>query len=214
MVIANLAALVQAMVTDNNSKQLKKEADQFKSKLLTYGSFMAAVALSQTPDQVKMALETASVEVGYSRVKRVNKMNISLNAYLGIGAGYEYTDGYQSKLQVNLATPIGLAISHKIGKGNSLSLFGSILDLGPIVTYDFGTQSTSTNQNLKFDDFVAPSAFLFWNISNSPFTLGAGMQRTPKIRVIGDQPDPQRTTRVLFSFLVDVPIFNLFTQKN
>lgn len=214
MVIANLAALIQAMVTDNNSKGLQREADLFKSKLLTYGSFMAAVALAQTPDQVKTALETASVEVGYSRVKRVNKFNISLNAYLGMGLGFEQADGYQSSAQINLATPVGLTISRSIGKGNSLSLFGSILDLGPIVTYDFSTKATYTDAKLRFEDFVAPGAFVFWNIANTPFTFGAGMQRTPKIRVLGDNPDPQRTTRILGSFLIDVPIFNLFTQKN
>lgn len=214
MAIANIAAMVQAIVADQQSNSLGKEANQFKGKLLTYGSFMAAVALAQTPDQVQTALELASVEVGYSRVKRVSEWNIALNAYLGIGAGYEQRAASNSGFQLNLATPIGLSISRQIGRGHSLSLFSSLLDLGPIVTYDFSSGGTFTEVDLKFKDFVAPGAFLFWNIANSPFTTGLGLQRTSKIRVIGDEPDPQRATRVIGTFLIDIPIFNLYTKKN
>ncbi|HKK73853.1 MAG TPA: hypothetical protein VJ953_02170 [Saprospiraceae bacterium] len=214
MAIANLAAMVQSIVVEQQSKQMDKTADQFKSKLLTYGSFMAAVATAQTPDQVKTALELASVEVGYSRVKRVNDWNIALNAYLGVGAGFERSATTNSGFQVNLATPIGLSVSKSIGRGHSLSVFGSLLDLGPIVTYDFNTKSTATEPDLGFEDFVAPGAFLFWNIANSPFTTGFGVQRTSQIRVIGDNPDPQRTTRIFGAFLIDIPIFNLYTKKN
>jgi hypothetical protein len=152
--------------------------------------------------------------VGYSRVKRVNNWNISLTAYLGLGAGYEQNDNSNSGFQLNLATPIGLSISRGIGRGHSLSAFGSILDLGPIVTYDFNTRSTFTDVELGFEDFVAPGAFLFWNIANSPFTTGFGVQRTSKIRMLGSDPEPQRTTRILGTFLIDIPIFNLYTKKN
>jgi hypothetical protein len=214
MALANLAAMVQSIVAEQKSNKLQRDARQFQSKLLTYGSFMAAVALAQTPDQVKTALEIASVEVGYSRVKRVNNWNISLNAYLGLGAGYEQNDNSNSGFQLNLATPIGLSISRGIGRGHSLSAFGSILDLGPIVTYDFNTRSTFTDVELGFEDFVAPGAFLFWNIANSPFTTGFGVQRTSKIRMLGSDPEPQRTTRILGTFLIDIPIFNLYTKKN
>lgn len=213
LAISNLAAMVQALVTEQADKSLARGADRFKSKLLTYGSFMAAVSLAQTPDQVKTALETAAVEVGYSRVKRVNKWNVSLNAYLGLGLGFEDNGSSKTGLQANLATPVGLSISRGLGRGHSLSLFGSILDLGPIVTFDFQTGSTATAGDLQFKDFVAPGAFVFWNLANTPFSWGAGIQRTSNIRMIGGDPDPQRTTRFMTSFLVDVPVFNLFTRK-
>jgi hypothetical protein len=213
LAVSNLAGMVQALVTEKADRDLTRGANRFKSKLLTYGSFMAAVSLAQTPDQVKMALETAAVEVGFSRVKRVNKWNVSLNAYLGLGLGFEDNGSSKTGLQATLATPVGLSFSRGLGKGHSLSLFGSILDLGPIVTFDFQSRSTATDVDLKFKDFVAPGAFVFWNIANTPFSWGAGMQRTSAIRVIGDNPDPQRATRFMTSFLVDVPVFNLFTRK-
>lgn len=213
LAVSNLAAMVQALVTEQADKNLTRGANRFKSKLLTYGSFMAAVSLAQTPDQVKTALEMAAVEVGHSRVKRVNKWNVSLNAYLGLGLGFEDNGNNKTGLQANLATPVGLSISRGLGKGHSLSLFGSILDLGPIVTFDFQTGSTATAGNLQFKDFVAPGAFVFWNLANTPFSWGAGIQRTSNIRMIGSDPDPQRTTRFMTSFLVDVPVFNLFTRK-
>ncbi|MEM6380310.1 MAG: hypothetical protein AAF705_19125, partial [Bacteroidota bacterium] len=213
LAVSNLAGMVQALVTEQANKDLTKGANRFKSRLLTYGSFMAAVSLAQTPDQVKTALETAAVEVGFSRVKRVNKWNVSLNAYLGLGLGFEDNGDSQTGLQANLATPVGLSFSRGLGRGHSLSLFGSILDLGPIVTFDFQTGSTASTGNLQFKDFVAPGAFAFWNIANTPFSWGVGVQRTSNIRMIGDDPDPQRATRFMTSFLVDVPIFNLFTRK-
>jgi hypothetical protein len=211
LAVSNLAGLVQALVSNSDKKSFTNEAQKIKNKLVTYGSFMAAVALAQSPTQVKTALETAAVDVGYSRVKRVNAWNLSLNAYLGLGVGFENTGSQQSGLQVNLATPVGISLSRGIGKNHSISLFGSILDIGPIVTYDFQSGSTATDVELSLRDFVAPGAFLFWNIANSPFTMGAGVQRTTALF----DPDSgnRRNTRILGTFLVDVPVFNLFTKK-
>lgn len=211
LAISNLAGLVQALVSDTDNKSFANEAQKIKGKLVTYGSFMAAVALAQSPDQVKTALETAAIDVGSSRIKRVNSWNLALNAYLGIGVGYENTGADQSGALINLSTPIGVSLSKSFGKQHSLSLFGSILDLGPIVTYDFQSGEAATDADLSFADFVAPGAFLFWNVGNTPFTMGFGVQRTTKLRAIGERQG--RNTRVLGTFLVDVPVFNLFTRK-
>lgn len=90
-------------------------------KILKYGTFLASVANSKNSNDIKNALNAATLPPGSYSIKRKSEFDFSLQAYPGLTTGWEVT--YKHKLgqenlgQINygFSAPIGFAISWGIG---------------------------------------------------------------------------------------------------
>jgi hypothetical protein len=200
-------------------------AGLIRDNIILYGSFIANIAIAENGDDVKSALAAAALPPGSSRIKRINRTDVSINAYMGLGAGAEQlldnTQGAGNDWAplATLSVPIGLAYSHKFKPTSKLSytFFVSILDLGAVTSFRIDSNNrVSSLPELSFSNIIAPGGFLLANIDNTPFTFGVGAQYGPQLRKINtlNNVDVESSAwRTMFLFSVDVPVFNLFTRK-
>ncbi|GJM31714.1 MAG: hypothetical protein DHS20C18_07150 [Saprospiraceae bacterium] len=205
----------------NRRRQLGKETfrgDRIRNIVILYGTFMADVVNARSSDQVKEALRAAASPPGSSRLKRELLFNMAVNAYLGPGAGLERlafpaAGSNQFSGTIGLSVPIGLSFSWKWDKAarNSFSLFIPVLDIGAVTYFRLNDENANNLPDFGFKNFIAPGAFLYYNIHNSPFTFGGGWQYGPQIRGTS-LTDPNQTSpasRFLIFAGIDVPLFNL-----
>jgi len=210
---------------ENEAKSDRVSAFQLQQNILRYGHFAADIVNAQSSDQVQSILQSYSSPVGTSRLKRTNNFNVSLNAYLGPSVAYEVALGDEvdeSGIVTSLSTPIGLAFSWRNAREReddltfrSWTALISVLDISPVLTYNFGQGALARNPDLSVGDFVAPGLFLFYNVPRSPFSGGFGYQQTAAVRSIsmdGIETRNYRTGRFTLFLGIDVPIFSLFTK--
>ena len=209
-----------------NLTQDTTRAGKIRDNIILYGSFIANVAIAKDADDVKSALTAAALPPGSSRIKRINRTDISINAYMGLGAGAEQLldntqgDGDDWAPLATLSVPIGLAYSHKFKPTSKLSytFFVPILDLGAVTSFRIDNNNkVSSLPELSFSNIIAPGGFILANVENTPFTFGIGAQYGPqlrKINTINNVDIESSAWRTMMLFSVDVPVFNLFTRKS
>ncbi|MEO0341067.1 MAG: hypothetical protein AAF242_17875, partial [Bacteroidota bacterium] len=201
----------------------------FADFMSSYGNFMAELVQANNADQVKALLQKYALPVGSSQIKRLNNTSIGIQSYLGLSGNLEVLkegDTKKESFTSSLALPFGLAYSFRLGdsksKGyrKSYTLFASILDLSPIATVHYGGDVVNTTDPIEFGDFFAPGIFGFVNFNKSPFSLGVGYQYLNNLRelevemdMVGS-PSTLNGHRFSINFLIDVPLFNFYTQKS
>lgn len=190
-----------------------------------YATFIAAVAESESSEEVKNAIEAAVLPAGSSRIKRRTKFNTSLNGYLGGYIGREYLVNTSKNNDYNLSfgvsAPIGIALSWG-KKPNDKNFFGgssifvSLLDLGAIASVRLNDENSEDLPEFELQNIIAPGLFWGINIADSPFTFILGGQYGPQLRKISTN-DPNNPTTLSNAFrlqagvTVDIPLFNLKT---
>lgn len=83
-------------------------------EVFRYGAFLAAVAESKSPEDIKQAIRAIALPTGSYSIKRRSFGNISLNAYPGLTGGYEAIQndlGREVAPNFGFTAPIGLAFS-------------------------------------------------------------------------------------------------------
>ncbi len=210
---------------DEEEKRDRVSAFKLQQNILRYGHFVADIVDARSSDQVQSILQSYASPVGTSRLKRTNDFNVSLNAYLGPSVAYEVALGDevdQSGFVTSLSTPIGLAFSWRNAKERdddltfrSWTALISVLDIAPVLSYNFGQGALADTPDLSVGDFVAPGLFLFYNVPRSPFSGGFGYQQTAAVRTIsmdGVETRNYRAGRFTLFLGIDVPVFSLFTK--
>ncbi|WP_138431629.1 hypothetical protein [Fodinibius saliphilus] len=194
---------------------------QMDTKLMKYGIFMANVAKAENSDQVQAAIKAAALPAGSSRIKRVSKWNLSVNAYLGgFGGGERLRENNDLSGTVGVFVPIGIALSRGWGYGNetrksvnSISLFINAIDLGALASYRIKDKAKQLPE-FTLENIIAPGAYLAWNVGGTPLTVMGGAQLGPQLRKI-DTGSPTLTKssawRWQVAVTVDIPLFNLGT---
>ena len=98
-------------------KSLKQDQGLHKRQLheiFRYGAFLAAVAESRSPEDIKQAIRAIALPTGSYSIKRRSFGNISLNAYPGLTGGYEVIQndlGRRWAPNTGFTAPLGLAFS-------------------------------------------------------------------------------------------------------
>lgn len=227
--ISNVVSLVETLTTNLEedcgrkglTKQEKKDCqrrNKARQYLVHYGNFIADVAMATTPDEVKIALENVALPPGSSWTKRIDPFNVSLNAYFGAAGGRENLSSEDSGTLLpfnsfSLTVPVGITFSAKLPRSmkGSWSLFFPILDLGAISAYRIN-EPDNRLPVLSFQNIISPGMHLFYNFPKSPFYAGTGWQYGPAARRVTENGvEVQKSaSRFLFTFGVDVPIFNLY----
>jgi hypothetical protein len=178
-------------------------------------------SLVENSDEVKQLLNTYALPIGSSSLKRKGKSNISLNAYVGITGGYETVFGNtnENSFNLGLTAPIGVAFSHRYKPGafiSSGSIFVGLLDLGSLVNASFKDE-VEIESDLSFQQFFVPTLGYFFNINNSPFSIGASGSYHFDSRTFQNssiREEGLNAVRVNLSFLVDIPLFTLKHNGN
>jgi hypothetical protein len=219
-----------------NTKLLKDDSLEARSitvgRILRYGNMIASIVKSESSEEAEAAIEAAVLPAGSSSIKKNSRWNISLNAYIG---GYinNYTnntdkiDGNNSRIGVT--APIGIAISKGLGSyrnGNScgsLSIYGTLIDVGAIAGYRLTNDSTDLEQKVTINDIFAPGAYLVYGLSLPfkgfpyiPLSVGYGWQYGSKLYQKRDdgtlEISSQSRWRKNWFVAIDIPLANFWTK--
>lgn len=209
-----------------------KQTDRFRKNVFRYGTFMADVAAANDASEFETALNTIALPPGSSQIKRTQQSSFELGAYFGaalsqerlvLPAGIDAPELEEEVFGAALFVPVGVSYSTNIGGNKSLTLFGSLIDLGAITAFRLeGRNSEGMEADVdRLPEFrpaniIAPGLHLMYNFPKSPFTLGFGVQDGPSVRkftLAGEtvQRDA-RSVRAMLTFSVDVPIFRFFNR--
>ena len=124
---------------------------------------------------------------------------------------------------LSVAAPVGFGFNTGFGKGGSLGLFTSIIDVGAIAAFRFGDNDAADLPALSIKNILAPGAYLVYGFPcDLPLSLGFGAQLGPNLREINTTPDPSMPDVIEpvfkngwkygFFLAVDIPLFNLYVR--
>jgi len=210
----------------NSIRKAKKEyldtaAVELRSaKFLKYAAFMAAIAESESPESVKNAIQAAALPAGSASIKKNVNWNFSINAYLGASGGLEKVteaDMDEEFTSIGLWAPVGLAISKRIGK-SSLSLFGSIIDVGAFASFRLKNGNEEVLPETDLANIFAPGMNLIWGIPKCPLSIGLGRQWGPRLRSFDPDdggtimPVVGKAAKWHLTMAFDIPLFNLLSS--
>ena len=100
--------LTEKFTTDHAARKRKLQ------EVFRYGAFLAAVAQSRNPEDIKQAIRAIALPTGSYSIKRRSFANVSLNTYPGLTGGLEFArSDSQEELAPNFGftAPVGLAFS-------------------------------------------------------------------------------------------------------
>ena len=238
---ADKAVFERTFWTNDRIQSVSQRSGQL---LIKYGAFVSSVAVAKNSDEIANAIEAFALPSGSARIKRVSDFNVSINAYLGLFAGFERIKGADdNNFKINtygITAPLGVAASwghrpfYGFGSGGkwSYSVFLSLIDVGTVAAFRFkDTISKSGNEVIVADkvptiqlrDIFSPGLFLSAGIPNSPISLNLGAQAGPNLRKITSVSGGMSNSKDLankiywrysLSVVVDIPVFNLYTRSN
>ncbi len=97
------------LLAEQHGKRKRKLQEVFR-----YSAFLAAVATSRSPEDIKQAIRAIALPPGSFSIKRRSFANISLNAYPGLTGGMEAIQndlGRKWAPNFGFTAPVGLAVS-------------------------------------------------------------------------------------------------------
>lgn len=185
--------------------------------LIDKGTMICGVAQAKTSQEVYEAIDKVAMPVGSYRVKRFSVSNIAVQSYCGLFIGSEKkVEGEGRTSSFGMTAPIGLSFS--LGgknQNNSLSLFASIVDLGAITAFRFQNDTAKTLQKIQLKDIISPGLFISYGLGKCPLNINFGYQITPYLSFVSADENTFQSSfgRWSLSFVVDIPIFNLYTKS-
>lgn len=208
---------------------------------IKYGTFMANIVEAKSSDEVKAAIEAAVLPVGSSSIKRETDFNISLNAYIGPFAGYEYMPTLKDKqwaFSYGVTAPVGIAFSWGniwksdcSGKpktrtkkdesivdvgGKSFTIFVPLIDVGAVAAFRAGDDGSKVASEVTLSNIISPGLYVYWGFGKCPISVGVGAQLGPQLREVTATDinvDKNYYVRYGVNLVVDIPFFNLYTQN-
>jgi hypothetical protein len=224
-IVKRISRLEVSISNIRKQDSLKTPADFF-----TYATFMADIASADNSESFAAALRSVALPAGSSRIKRQRYTSFEVGALAGVSLGYEKlilpldlsdADFATNYFVASVFMPVGLGFSSKLrgrnrplgNKQSTFTFFTSILDLGAIAALRFGESdnAVATLPEFRLSNILAPGAHLLWQLPESPFALGIGIQNGPNVRKFdignGGELRDGRAYRFMASFAIDVPIF-------
>lgn len=204
--------------TKNGLQELDNMA-KIRSMIIKYGYFISAVAMAENSDQIKDAIESVVLPAGSSSMKENSSLTITLNSYVGVFLGNEHLEkGTKQKWfnTVGVIAPIGLEISTGLPflVFKSISIFGSVLDLGTITAFRFKDNTTEKLPELTFKNIIAPGVYGIFGLKGVPISIGGGVQYGPQLRTIKITDEGNEITSSAWRFnlfiAVDIPLLKFY----
>jgi hypothetical protein len=228
--VVNTATILDKVFQDDDRFK------EFRTNLVKYGSFMATVAESENSDEVKKAIEGVALPPGSASLKKKTKFNIAVNSYFGLfGANEDLRLDNKNADVIGITAPVGISVNLPLNfskvwlikhlpflnKDGSITVFGSIIDIGAVTAYRIHDDSTQSLPEIKLKNIVAPGAYLIYGFPGVPLSIGAGWQAGAELRNIvrateGEELSVQLIPSAGYRFMVfaavDMPLFNLYTK--
>ena len=220
-----------ARVGDRLERFDSTRTDNYHNKLFRYGTFMADVAAANNPQDFETALNSVALPVGSSQIKRTRPSSFELGAYFGaalsgeqliLPEGVDAPELEETTLTASLFVPVGVSYSFNVGGSKSVTLFGSLLDLGALTAFRLEDRNDADGAKVErlpefwLSNVISPGFHLMYNFPKSPITLGVGVQDGPNVRKFSLAGETQqrnaRGVRGMVSLSVDVPIFRFFNN--
>jgi hypothetical protein len=220
--VLNVCSILDSLLPGKQEKLI--------SGVLKYGNFMASVVKAESPGEVQSAIEATVLPAGSSSIKKNSAFNISLNAYIGGYFGKSNTnatdfDGSNSK--VGVTAPVGVAFSVGLGHFKngasigSLSLYGTLIDVGAIAGYRLNDDNTALEQKITLGDIFTPGGYLVYGIglpflSYVPLSVGYGWQYGSRLYNKEDgKISISNSSRWRSNWFVgiDIPLANFLTKN-
>ena len=211
--------------SDESSKKLNRQFKDFLSDKLSalekenpwaegfinFGVFMANLVEAETAEDAKAVIEAAALPVGSSTLRKRSSFTINLTSYLG--AGFDIENNFNT----TVTAPIGLDFATGFGKGGSLSLNLSLLDIGAIVDYRLANDSSSIESTITLGNIFSPGAQIVYGFPYQiPLAIGIGAQYGPGLTGIstdGIQVNNEPQWRAKAFIAVDMPLFNFYNKQ-
>ena len=188
------------------------------NRFFKYGTFMANMVDAQSPEEISNVIEAAVLPVGSSSIKKHSGFNVSVNGYLGGFGKFGSVDKTQNAWSSNISVsaPIGIAVSHGFNKGGSVSLTGTLIDVGAIVDYQLANDSSYIESTITWGNLFSPGVFLVYGMAcDLPISVGIGGQYGPGLSSINgvdnitiNKPD----WRFGIVIAVDIPLFTVYNK--
>ena len=130
---------------------------------------------------VERVIDSHVLPTGSYAIKRNTRLNISLNAYVGAGATYEWATDETVPADARgfggpLHAPVGIAVSTGLADASSLSLFLVAVDLAvPLAITALSVDQANGVPELKLENMLAPGGYLAYGLAESPVTIAAGI---------------------------------------
>lgn len=216
-ILLNISILFSELIKDNKGD----------NSLLTIlnNSFILSnqiIELSQAKDrdEMKKAIENLIAPPLTIKQKRKSEFDLSITASPGLFFGYTKISNFKllpENRTYGLTMPIGFDVSTKLNKG-SLSLFGSVLDLGAIFKFRAnGNTEPLEEKSISFNDVFSPGLFIKYGFDASPVSIAIGCQKTPLLKTItSDQGFVTGANDLIWTFSLnwDIVLFNLLHCDN
>lgn len=222
---------VYATLKSAQSEKDINEKTKIVERLLRYGNLIASIVKAENSEEAAAAIEAAVLPAGSSSIKKNTKWNVSLNAYIGGAFGRNINrtdkiDGNNSK--VGITAPVGIAVSKGLGHFKngaslgSLSVYGTLIDVGAIAGYRLNNDSTALNSKITLNDIFTPGGYIVYGVglpfkwmSYVPLSIGYGWQYGSKLYYKkGDGTlDVSGSSRWRSNWFVaiDIPLVNFLT---
>jgi hypothetical protein len=231
------AVLAKSIKNMNDSAFLKNcsidNRYEVVENILKYGNLMASIVKSESSQEAEAAIEAAVLPAGSSSIKKNTAWNFSLNAYIGgyFGRSMNSTneiDGNNAKAGVT--APVGFAVSkgfwyYKNGNPiGSISLYGTLIDVGAIAGYRLNDDSTALDSKITLNDIFAPGGYVVYGLglpfkwaSYVPLSVGYGWQYSAKLYQRKDDgklaiSDKSRWRSNWF-IAIDIPLVNFYSRN-
>ncbi|MCP3687755.1 MAG: hypothetical protein GY784_05010 [Gammaproteobacteria bacterium] len=188
------------------SLELLEDSDLFNSP--SYGRlrnavlFFAAIADAEDKNGVKSILQAYTLPPVSFAEKRKQGEGVFISSYLGIT--YADFDSHGSTEQAStggLFAPVGIEFSYGFDNGGSWSVLLSPIDMA----FPINLKLSGIEEEVEFEELVAPSITLAYGFQDYPFNVGVGYQRG---RTLGDVGAAEDGYLLFLSF--DMPLFRLY----
>lgn len=183
-------------IADKISHNRPKIYKCFKDYIL----FFAQLSDSKSKTDAKLVLQTFALPQDSYIGKRNNDMRFSISSYLGIAGGVE-TYSSSSFFYNGLFAPIGLEASWGTKQKGSISILGTVLDLGAVIN----SQIYDSSESFDLHNIYSPGIGLIYGLPNIPLSVGAGYFRVNSVK-----DDSMIENRVLVFVALDMPLFSLY----
>lgn len=216
----------------------KKEILQAFDQLAYFGNFIidvvsVATDTSKTAKDIKVVINKYAQPVGSYSIKRKSISSIDINAYPGLYAGGEWGIHNTKTPNANanstsiaftngVTAPIGISFNWGLKgcktkklRGDSFSLFLSVIDIGAALSFRWSNDSASSlPTNVKWSQILSPGLHAVYGFKNAPISLIAGAQLTPNLRDFKDNQNYANMIRLGVTIAVDIPVFNLRRKED
>ncbi len=197
-------------------KDLKTTRNVVKN-IAFYGGFMVDVLSAEDAIAMKGIIHKYAAPVGSYRIKRQSPASVSLSAYPGFYGAWEGLDDSRNMgFVTGVTAPIGLSFNRGTASGHSVSLFGSVVDIGAAFSYRWQNDDTQGfPAHIRWEQIISPGVHIVWGFPKVPLALMVGGQYTPQLRNISDEKTELQANalRIGATLTVDIPMVHFYRTK-